>query len=61
MAFVHVGDGELGRKLGGAPEGDSEVVENWTSGKGALDVEMVVLPWSLICNSISVEGLEVTS
>lgn len=34
MAFVHVGDGELGRKLGGAPEGDSEVVENWTSGKG---------------------------
>lgn len=63
MAFVRVEDGELGRKLGGEGDGDSEVVEDSTSGKGAPDVEMMVSPlaWRVSCVLISIESLEVTS
>ncbi|KAG9042583.1 hypothetical protein FS837_010675 [Tulasnella sp. UAMH 9824] len=41
MAFVRLGDGELGRRYGGAGDDD---VEDSTSGKGAPDVEMMVSP-----------------
>lgn len=41
MAFVRVGDGEIGRKVAG---GQPDVDEDSTSGKGAPDVEVMVAP-----------------